>query len=149
MGWVLAQLRDQKKMTQAALAKRVGIHISTLSKYENQGRIPEDVFLRICAELSHPADLVIEATLKLIRRDLRKAAKVEEPTASEPGEAKPSLARIVELFDAQAAEQKRLFLATLQYLGGDADLAGEGLEDILPPEGRKKRLTARPRKGEP
>jgi len=92
---------------------------------------------------------VIEATLKLIRRDLRKAAKVEEPTASEPGEAKPSLARIVELFDSQAAEQKRLFFATLQYLGGDADLTGEGLEDILPPEGRKKRSTARPRKGEP
>src|ERR1700712_5547391 len=147
MGWVLAQLRDQKKMTQAALAKRVGIHISTLSKYENQGRIPEDVFLRICKELDHPADLVIEATLKLIRRDLRKAAKVEEPTGSEAGEAKPSLARIVELYEAQAAEQKRLFFATLQYLGGDSDFAGEGLEDILPPEGRRKRLTAKPKKG--
>ena len=146
MGWVLAQLRDQKKMTQAALAKRVGIHISTLSKYENQGRIPEDVFLRICGELDHSPDLVIEATLKLIRRDLRKAAKVEEPTASE---AKPSLARIVELYDAHAAEQKRLFFATLQYLGGDSELAGEGLEDILPPEARRKRLTAKPRKGEP
>jgi transcriptional regulator with XRE-family HTH domain len=136
-------------MTQAALAKRVGIHISTLSKYENQGRIPEDVFLRICKELDHPADLVIEATLKLIRRDLRKAAKVEEPTGSEAGEAKPSLARIVELYDAHAAEQKRLFFATLQYLGGDSELGGEGLEDILPPEARRKRLTARPRKGEP
>lgn len=148
MGWVLAQLRDQKKMTQAALAKRVGIHISTLSKYENQGRIPEDVFLRICDELNHPADLVIEATLKLIRRDLRKAAKVEEPAASEPGEARPSLARIMEIYDAQAAEQRRLFLATLQYLGGASE-AAEGLEDILPPEGRRRRLTARPKKGEP
>ena len=68
------------------MAKRVGIHISTLSKYENQGRIPEDVFLRICGELDHSPDLVIEATLKLIRRDLRKAAKVEEPTASEAAE---------------------------------------------------------------
>lgn len=149
MGWVLAQIRDQKKMTQATLAKRVGIHISTLSKYENQGRIPEDVFLRICGELEHSPDLVIEATLKLIRRDLRKAAKVEEPAASESGEAKPSLARIMELYDAHAAEQRRLFFATLQYLGGDADLAGEGLEDILPPEARRRRLTARPKKGEP
>ncbi|HEV7504740.1 MAG TPA: helix-turn-helix transcriptional regulator [Thermoanaerobaculia bacterium] len=152
MGWVLAQLRDQKKITQAALAKRVGIHISTLSKYENQGRIPEDVFLRICEELDHPPDLVIEATLKLIRRDLRKAAKVEEPgeAALERGEPKLSLARIVELYDAHAAEQKKLFFATLQYLGSDSELAGDELADILPPEARrKKRTPAKAKKGGP
>ncbi|HEV7785252.1 MAG TPA: helix-turn-helix domain-containing protein [Thermoanaerobaculia bacterium] len=152
MGWVLAQLRDQKKMTQATLAKRVGIHISTLSKYENQGRIPEDVFLRICKELEQSPDLVIEATLKLIRRDLRKAAKVEEPgeAASGPGEAKLSLARIVELYDAHAAEQKKLFFATLQYLGSDSELAGDDLADILLPEARRKKdPPAKPKKGGP
>jgi transcriptional regulator with XRE-family HTH domain len=152
MGWVLAQLRDKKKMTQADLAKRVGIHISTLSKYENQGRIPENIFLRMCGELEEPPDLVIEATLKLMRRDLRQSVrgKVAEPgeTASEPGEAKPSLARILELYDAQAAGQKKLFFATLQYLGGDSQLVGDELADILPPEGRrKKRPPAKPKKG--
>jgi transcriptional regulator with XRE-family HTH domain len=150
MGWVLAQLRDQKKMTQAALAKRVGIHISTLSKYENQGRIPEDVFLRMCEELEQPPDLVIEATLKLIRRDLRKSAKVEEPGEASPerGESKLSLARIVELYDAHAAEQKKLFFATLQYLGSDSEFAGDDLADILPPEGRRRKgPPAKPKKG--
>ncbi|HSS48043.1 MAG TPA: helix-turn-helix domain-containing protein [Thermoanaerobaculia bacterium] len=151
MGWVLAQLRDQKKMTQAALAKRVGIHISTLSKYENQGRIPEDVFLRICEELEQPPDRVIEATLKLIRRDLRKAAKVEEPgeAAPERDESKPSLARIVELYDAQATEQRRLFFATLQYLGSESEFAGDELTDIILPEPRRKRSLPKAKKGGP
>ena len=150
MGWVLAQLRDQKRMTQAALAKKVGIHISTLSKYENQGRIPEEVFLRICEELEEPPDLVIEATLKLVRRDLRKAAKLEEAgeTAPRPAEARPSLARIVELYDAHAAGQKKLFFAALQYLGGDSEPAGDDLADILPPEARRRKsLPAKPKKG--
>ena len=148
MGWVLAQLRDQKRMTQADLAKKVGIHISTLSKYENQGRIPEDVFLRMCEELEQSPDLVIEATLKLIRRDLRKSAKVDGPGETAAGEARPSLARIVELYDAHAAEQRKLFFATLQYLGGDSELAGDDLAEIVPPEGRRrKRLQDRPKKG--
>jgi transcriptional regulator with XRE-family HTH domain len=152
MGWVLAQLRDKKKMTQADLAKKVGIHISTLSKYENRGRMPEGVFLRICGVLEQPADLVIEATLKLLRRDLRKSlrGKGEEPgeAAPEPGEARPSLGRILELYEAHSAGQKKLFFATLQYLGGDSELAGEELADILPPEGRrKKRPPAKPKKG--
>ena len=148
MGWVLAQVRDQKRMTQADLAKKVGIHISTLSKYENQGRIPEEVFLQICGALEQKPDLVIEATLKLIRRDLRKSAKVEEPGEPAAGEAKPSLARIVELYDAHAAEQKKLFFATLQFLGADAELGGDDLAEIVPPEGRrKKRLPSRAKKG--
>ena len=142
MGWVLAQLRDKKKMTQAELAKRVGIHISTLSKYENQGRIPEDVFLRMCRELEEPPILVIEATLKLMRRDLRKSAKVEET-----GEAKPSLARIGELYEAYAASHKKLFFATLQYLGGDAELSGDDLAEILPPDARRRKgPPAKPKK---
>jgi transcriptional regulator with XRE-family HTH domain len=147
MGWVFAQERDKKGMTQAAFAKKIGIHISTLSKYENQGRIPEDIFLRMCRELELKPDYVIETTLKLIRRDMRKSAKTEESAAPDPGEARPSLARIVELYDAHAAEQKKLFFATLQYLGGDSE-PGDELADILLPEGkRKKSPPAKPKKG--
>jgi len=151
MGWVLAQLRDKKGMTQAELAKRIGVHISTLSKYENLGRIPEDIFLRMCEELDEHPDAVIEVNLKLIRRDLRKSLRKKEAepgeAAPEQGEAKPSLARIMELYDAHAAEQRKLFFATLQYLGGDSELAGDGLADILPPERRRKRLSPGPKKG--
>ncbi|MBW8875940.1 MAG: helix-turn-helix domain-containing protein [Acidobacteria bacterium] len=143
MGWVLAQLRD-KKMTQAQLAAKVGIHISTLSKYENLGRIPEEVFLRMCEALEQPPDLVIEATLKLVRRDLRKAlrGKAGEPAEAAPpgpGEPRPSLARLRELYDSYAAEQKKWLFAVLQYLGGDLQAPLDELSDILPPAPRKKR----------
>src|SRR5947209_496343 len=142
MGWVLAQLRD-KKMTQAQLAAKVGIHISTLSKYENLGRIPEEVFLRMCAELEQPPDLVIEATLKLVRRDLRKAIRGKAgelaEAAPEPGAARPSLARLRELYDSYAAEQKKWLFAVLQYLGGDLQVPLDELSDILPPAPRRKR----------
>ncbi len=150
MGRVLAQLRD-KKMTQAHMATRVGIHPSTLSKYENQGRIPEDVFLLICEELEQPPDLVIEATLKLVRRDLRKAlrGKTGEPAEAappSPGEPRPSLARLRELYDSYAAEQKKWLFGVLQYLGGEAQL-GDELADILPPAPRRKRKPpAKPKK---
>jgi transcriptional regulator with XRE-family HTH domain len=145
MGRVLAQLRDNKKLNQAEMAATIGVHPSTLSKYENQGRIPQDVFLRICEALEHPPDLVIEATLKLVRRDLRKAlrGKAGEPVETAPGprEARPSLAGLRELYDSYAAERKKWLFGVLQYLG-DLQGAGDELADILPPGPKRKRKAA-------
>jgi transcriptional regulator with XRE-family HTH domain len=152
MGRVLAQMRE-KKMTQAELAPRIGIHPSTLSKYENQGRIPEDVFLRICEELEQPPDLVIEATLKLLRRDYRKVVKGKagEPAEAAPDsrEPRPSLVRLRELYDSHVAEQKKWLFAVLEYLGGELRGTPEDLTDILPPTSRRKRKspTAKTGKG--
>jgi transcriptional regulator with XRE-family HTH domain len=142
MGRVLARLRE-KKMSQVDLAAAVGIHPSTLSKYENEGRIPEDVFQRICEALEHPPDLVIEATLKLMRRDYRKAVKGKagEPAEAAPDsrESRPSLARLHELYDAHVAEQKKWLFAVLEYLGGDRQVPSDDLSDILPPGPKRKR----------
>lgn len=142
MGRVLAQMRE-KKMTQAELAARVGIHPSTLSKYENVGRLPEGVFLRICTELEEPPDLVIEATLKLMRRDYRKAVKGKagEPAEAAPDsrEPRPSLARLRDLYDAHVAEQKKWLFAVLEYLAGDPQVQPDDLSDILPPAPKRKR----------
>jgi transcriptional regulator with XRE-family HTH domain len=142
MGRVLAQMRE-KKMTQVELAARVGVHPSTLSKYENVGRLPEGIFLQICKELEEPPDLVIEATLKLMRRDYRKAVKGKagEPAEAAPDarEPRPSLARLRELYDAHVAEQKKWLFAVLEYLGGDLQVPPDDLSDILPPAPKRKR----------
>lgn len=85
VGRVLAGLRDQRGVIQADLAVKVGIHPSTLSKYENLGRIPEEIFLRICEVLSYDPDTVVEAALQLFRQDLRQAQLARSASISGEG----------------------------------------------------------------
>lgn len=146
VGRVLARLRDQREMTQAQLAKEIGVHPTTLSKYENLGRIPEEVFLRICDALAYAPDVVVDAALELFRQDLQQAELARNGLRKEmpvdrkrtPGEPQPSLTKVGELYDSYAAEQKKLLLGILRYLGPDSQRAGSILSDIGFPK-RKKR----------
>ncbi len=146
VGRVLARLRDQRDITQARLAKEIGIHPTTLSKYENLGRIPEEVFLRICDALAYAPGFVIAAALELFLQDLQQAElarngpKKEIPVERQHTlrEQRPALTQLGELYDSYAAEQKKLLLGILQYLGPDSQLAWGILPDIGFPK-RKKR----------
>jgi transcriptional regulator with XRE-family HTH domain len=147
MGRVIAWLREERDMTQAELARSVDVHPTTLSKYENLGRIPEDVFLRICKTLTSHPDVIIEATLRLVGKDLRDAigkAGEDERIETKEGEARPALAQLRQLYDARAAADREWTFALLRYFG--ADLKAPSPEDLAGLPLRKPRKRRRPAK---
>lgn len=56
----LAALRKQRKLTQKALAERVGVHITQIQRYENgSGQPTLDVVRRLAIALSVSADTLV------------------------------------------------------------------------------------------
>ena len=111
VGEIIADRRDQLKMTQQELADRIGVNRSTLSRYESgtYKKIPYDVMLRLSSALNATEDYLF--------------GKVDDPQAVQfpvsPDEQLEQ--RLLFFFRRLSGDQKEAVVKMIGLIGGEDD----------------------------
>ena len=139
-------------MTQKDLAKSAGIAPNTLSALENKGQgLKTEIFIRLCRLVDADPREVADQAYYYFRASLGEQAD-QLAAGDVMRSAIPSLAEIIELYDAEATTRRSLFLAIMSVLRPDkavsaffADRIHE-LDTASDPPRSRPRQKGRPRR---